>query len=72
MPISAECLKHHHDIVSETEAQMKLHPKLKGLMSSCFTDLRNAMTMRAAIKERMESTIHSLHRFADELKRKVR
>ena len=70
-PADISCINNGHKVLEGEEFSSALVPELENIMDLSFNHLRSAMTMRAAIKERMQSTIHSLNRFADELKNKV-
>lgn len=65
------CSLQKHCILKESEALKTLKPQMRGVLEFSISTLRNVMTMQAALKERMQYTLHSLNKFAEELKLKV-
>ncbi|KAB7505334.1 Peptidyl-prolyl cis-trans isomerase E [Armadillidium nasatum] len=71
MPPGKLCTIQKHEIFKESEAFLILKNQLRNILELSFTALRDAMALQASLKERMEYTLHSVNKFAEELTFKV-
>lgn len=70
-PPLVSCSTMGHQTISEIEAWELLGGQMRELQELTLQQLRTAMTMRAAMKDRLQSTLASVEKFGQELRRKV-
>lgn len=66
------CSREGHQLIPEDQARDILRVHLQTSQDLTLKNLRQTMTMRAAMKERLERTVLSVEKFLEELRRKVR
>ncbi|KAL7646442.1 UNVERIFIED_CONTAM: hypothetical protein RMT77_003355 [Armadillidium vulgare] len=71
IPPGKLCTIQKHEIFKESEAFLILKNQLRNILELSFTALRDAMALQASLKERMEYTLHSVNKFAEELTFKI-
>ncbi|KAK3863157.1 hypothetical protein Pcinc_031034 [Petrolisthes cinctipes] len=65
------CSSQGHQLIPEGQARGILQGHLQSAQEMTLKQLRQAMTMRATMKERLERTLQSVEKFLEELRRKV-
>ncbi|CAL4060347.1 unnamed protein product [Meganyctiphanes norvegica] len=70
-PPLISCSTNGHKLIGDSEAWELLGGQMRELLELVLQQLRTAMTMRAAMKDRLQSTLTSVEKFGEELRRKV-
>nr|XP_053640201.1 uncharacterized protein LOC128694221 isoform X2 [Cherax quadricarinatus] len=65
------CSNQGHQLIPEDQAKDILRGNLQSSQDLTLKQLRQTMTMRATMKERLERTVLSVEKFLEELRRKV-
>lgn len=68
---SESCSSSGHQLIPEDQARDIIRRNLQTSLEVTLKKLRQTMTLRATMKERLERTVLSVEKFLEELKRKV-
>ena len=71
IPAAESCGSNGHQLIPEDQARDIIQRDLQASLEITLKKLRQTMTLRATMKERLERTVLSVEKFLEELKRKV-
>ncbi|XP_045129605.1 uncharacterized protein LOC123515170 [Portunus trituberculatus] len=71
IPAAESCNSNGHHLIAEDQARDIFRTDLKTSLEVTLKKLRQTMTLRATMKERLERTVLSVEKFLDELRQKV-